>query len=140
MIYLFPNINSSLFAAPDSLLEFKLLLKNQNTRLREKFNPHHSVSELLEEKSDFIDQILSCCCQHFLGGYSPVLALCAVGGYGRRELFPYSDIDILLLVNFEKSKVLEDALASFFSFLWDIGLKPGLKRTYDQRMRGSSGT
>jgi [protein-PII] uridylyltransferase len=126
VIYLFPNINSSLFTAQDSLLEFKLILKDQQTSLSRKFNPQHSVAELLEEKSDFIDQILSCCCQHFLGSFSSQLALCAVGGYGRRELFPYSDIDILLLMQFEKTQALQEALASFFSFLWDIGLKPGL--------------
>ncbi len=126
MIYLFPNINSALFASQDSVLEFKHILKDQNTRLRQQFNPQHSVAELLEEKSDFIDQILSCCCQHFLGAYSSQLALCAVGGYGRRELFPFSDIDILLLLQFEKTAALQEALANFFSFLWDIGLKPGL--------------
>lgn len=126
MIYLYPNINASLFASQDSRLEFKQLLKQQDAVLSQKFDPHQSVAELLEEKSDFIDQILSCCCQHFLGAYSSQLALCAIGGYGRRELFPYSDIDILLLINCEKTQMLQDAMASFFSFLWDIGLKPGL--------------
>jgi len=84
------------------------------------------VAELLEQKSDFIDQILSCCCQHFLGDFSSQLALCAVGGYGRRELFPYSDIDIVLILTSEKTPVLQNALANFFTFLWDIGLKPSL--------------
>jgi len=133
VVYLYPNINFSLFAGQDSLLQFKQLLKQQDIYLRNKFNPHRSVAELLEEKSDFIDQILACCCQHFLGDYSSQLALCAVGGYGRRELFPYSDIDILLLLHSEKSSVLQDALASFFAFLWDIGLKPGLSvRTIEE--------
>ncbi|MGD0961202.1 MAG: [protein-PII] uridylyltransferase [Methylomonas sp.] len=126
MIYLHPDINSSLFAAEDSRLEFKILLKQQDDYLLHKFDPQLSVSELLEEKSDFIDQILSCCCQNFLGVYSSQLALCAVGGYGRRELFPHSDIDILLLFNVEKTDVLEKAFGNFLSFLWDIGLKPGL--------------
>jgi [protein-PII] uridylyltransferase len=133
VIYLFPNINSSLFATQDSLLQFKQLLKQEDNKLRSKFNPHDSVAELLEEKSDFIDQILSCCCQHFLGQYSSQLALCAVGGYGRRELFPYSDVDILVLLNHEESTLLKDALAKFFTFLWDIGLKPSLSvRTIDE--------
>jgi [protein-PII] uridylyltransferase len=126
VIYLHPNINASLFTAQDSLHEFKLLLKQHDAKLVEKFDPHHSVSGLLEEKSDFMDQVLSCCCQHFLGGYSSQLVLCAVGGYGRRELFPYSDIDILLLLNFDKNQEFQDALAGFFNFLWDMGLKPGL--------------
>jgi [protein-PII] uridylyltransferase len=52
-------------------------------------------------------------------------ALLAVGGFGRDELFPYSDVDLLVLV---ESAVQDDcgrALESFFSCLWDIGLKPG---------------
>jgi [protein-PII] uridylyltransferase len=126
VIYLYPNINSSLFAAQDSLFQFKQLLKQEDIYLRNKFDPLQSVGELLEERSDFIDQILSCCCQHFLGNFASQLALCAVGGYGRRELFPYSDIDILLLINSEKTQALQEALASFLTFLWDIGLKPGL--------------
>ncbi|MDO8938933.1 MAG: nucleotidyltransferase domain-containing protein, partial [Methylicorpusculum sp.] len=113
MIYLFPNINSSLFARQDSLLLFKELLKQQDINLSEKFDPHQSVAALLEEKSDFIDQILSCCCQYFLGEYVSQLSLCAVGGYGRRELFPYSDIDILVLLNFEESTVINEGLGRF---------------------------
>lgn len=126
MIFFYPEINSSIFAEPDSLLRFKQLLKQEDINLGNKFAPHRSVAGLLEEKSDFIDQILSCCCQHFLGNYSSQLALCAVGGYGRRELFPYSDIDIVLLLNSEKTPALQDDLSNFFTFLWDIGLKPGL--------------
>ena len=126
MIYLYPNINSSLFATQDSLLQFKQLLKQHAIFLSDKFDPHQSVGELLEQKSDFIDQVLSCCCQHFLGDFSSQLALCAVGGYGRRELFPYSDIDIVVLLNADITTVLQDALGRFNTFLWDIGLKPGL--------------
>ncbi|PPD21881.1 MAG: [protein-PII] uridylyltransferase [Methylomonas sp.] len=125
MIYLFPNINSSLFAGQDGLQQFKLLLKHQYNVLHQKFDPQQSVSELLEERSDFIDQVLSCCCQYFLGEYASQLSLCAVGGYGRRELFPHSDIDILVLLNYEEPALLKEGLSRFFTFLWDIGLKPG---------------
>lgn len=125
MIHLFPNINSSLFAGQDGLQQFKLLLRQHNTMLHQKFDPQRSVSELLEERSDFIDQVLSCCCQYFLGEYASQLSLCAVGGYGRRELFPHSDIDILVLINYEETASLREGLSRFFTFLWDIGLKPG---------------
>lgn len=125
MIHLYPTISAALFDSPDSLTKFKALLRDLNAELSGKFNPHHSVGELLEQRSDFIDQLLSCCWQHFLGTYAVQLALCAVGGYGRRELFPYSDIDIVVLLGPEYSGVYQDALAAFFTFLWDVGLKPG---------------
>ena len=59
MIALNKYINSTLFEKPDSLLQFKHLIKQKDIELKLKFDPHHSVSDLLKEKSDFIDLILS---------------------------------------------------------------------------------
>jgi [protein-PII] uridylyltransferase len=118
-------INSALFEKPDSLLQFKHLIKQKDIELKLKFDPHQSVSDLLKEKSDFIDLILSCCWQHFLGPQARQLSLCAVGGFGRRELFPHSDIDIIILLDSDDTEHYQEALGNLFTFLWDIGLKPG---------------
>jgi len=126
-------INASLFEKKDSLLQFKHLIKQKNIELKLKFDPHRSVSDLLKEKSDFIDLILSCCWQHFLGTHAEQLSLCAVGGYGRRELFPHSDIDIIILLDSDDTAPYQEALSNLFTFLWDIGLKPGHSvRTIDE--------
>jgi [protein-PII] uridylyltransferase len=119
------NRYAALFSKPDRLTQFKQLLKQKDAELRQKFNPHLSVAKLLKEKSDFIDKILSGCWQHFLGDYAPQLLLCAVGGYGRKELFPYSDIDILVLLDNHDTADYREPLGNFFAFLWDIGLKLG---------------
>lgn len=51
-------------------------------------------------------------------------AMLAVGGFGRRELFPYSDVDIVILVERESQTIaLKDALADFVRLLWDSGLR-----------------
>ncbi|MGZ8240551.1 MAG: [protein-PII] uridylyltransferase [Methylobacter sp.] len=127
------TINAAIFAEKDSLQQFKQLLKQNDAELRQKFNPHKSVSNLLKEKSDFVDDILSCCWRHFLGEHAKQLSLIAVGGYGRRELFPYSDIDIVVLLNSDDTSPYQEALSNFFTFLWDIGLKPGQSvRTIEQ--------
>ena len=127
------TINAAIFAEKDSLQQFKQLLKQKDAELRQKFNPHKSVSDLLKEKSDFIDDILSCCWRHFLGEHAKQLSLIAVGGYGRRELFPYSDIDIVVLLDSDDTSPYQEALSNFFTFLWDIGLKPGQSvRTIEQ--------
>ncbi|MGD0435876.1 MAG: HD domain-containing protein, partial [Bryobacteraceae bacterium] len=52
------------------------------------------------------------------------LALLAVGGFGRRELFPYSDVDILILVERETDVApIKEPLAEFVRLLWDAGLR-----------------
>ncbi len=53
------------------------------------------------------------------------LALVAVGGYGRGELHPYSDIDVLLLVDAGAMERLREPLERFVLFLWDLGLEIG---------------
>ncbi len=52
------------------------------------------------------------------------LAMLAVGGYGRRELFPYSDIDIMILLENESlTATIKDSLSEFMRQLWDAGLR-----------------
>lgn len=55
------------------------------------------------------------------------LALVAVGGYGREELYPYSDIDLLVLLTDEKEKdaSLAERLSAFLADLWNFGLPVG---------------
>ena len=52
-------------------------------------------------------------------------ALVAVGGYGRGELHPYSDVDVMVLLPDELPPGAEDALSAFVTALWDIGLEIG---------------
>ena len=53
------------------------------------------------------------------------LALVAVGGYGRAELFPKSDIDLLILLPKQPDPALEQQLKSLVGTLWDLGLEIG---------------
>lgn len=125
--------NTALFAHKENVQQFKQLVKQKDAELHQKFDPHQSVSELIKEKSDFTDEILSCVWKSFLGDFAAQLSLIAVGGYGRRELFPFSDIDIVVLLDSSDTAPYQEALADFFTFLWDIGLKPGQSvRTIDE--------
>lgn len=59
--------------------------------------------------------------------------MAAVGGYGRGELFPFSDVDLLILLSGELSPEEESVLGSLVAALWDIGMEPGYSvRTIDQ--------
>jgi [protein-PII] uridylyltransferase len=52
------------------------------------------------------------------------LALVAVGGFGRRELFPHSDVDLLLLVDSDQNTPPRPLISAFLQTLWDSGLRP----------------
>lgn len=59
--------------------------------------------------------------------------LAAVGGYGRGELYPHSDVDLLILLPHEPSPQDEGAVAALVAALWDLGLEPGHSvRTIEQ--------
>jgi len=53
------------------------------------------------------------------------LALAAVGGYGRGELYPASDIDLLILLPHEPDATLQECLERLVGHFWDIGLEIG---------------
>ena len=53
------------------------------------------------------------------------ISLFAVGGYGRQELHPYSDVDLLILYKGELNKKRRNGIESFVSQLWDLELNVG---------------
>jgi [protein-PII] uridylyltransferase len=57
--------------------------------------------------------------------FSTGLTLLSVGGFGRRELFPYSDIDLLVLLDADlPASTVKEHLSVFLQSLWDSGLRP----------------
>ncbi len=85
------------------------------------------VKPLLHKLARLVDDVLG---QLWTAsGFGPDLALLAVGGYGRGELFPYSDVDVLVLLpdhaKLEDDAALRQKLESFISQCWDVGLEIG---------------
>ncbi|KAB8044530.1 [protein-PII] uridylyltransferase [Janthinobacterium aquaticum] len=65
-------------------------------------------------------------------------ALVGVGGYGRGELFPYSDIDLLILLGQAPDAATQEKLEALVQLLWDLGLEIGHSiRTVDECMSES---
>src|SRR6266404_4809906 len=79
----------------------------------------------LEERSSAVDiQVRTAWQEHLAVAVRAGAALLAVGGYGRRQLFPYSDVDLLLLFASDKTAAgLKDAISRFLQQLWDSGLR-----------------
>lgn len=117
---------SELFSANNSIVAFKSCLKQQAEIFKQQFDPHLSVLELLHQKSDFMDGLLTAIWKHFFNKCALKFSFIAVGGYGRRELFPFSDIDILILLDDSAIESYQEKLSEFNNFLWDIGLKLGM--------------
>lgn len=82
------------------------------------------ATQLIKQRSEYIDQLLSKSWQSFLGTRADLFALIALGGYGRQELFPFSDIDLLILCDTSPETEMQETISAFLQFLWDIGLKP----------------
>jgi len=103
----------------------KQALQAFRAEMEKRFHQGTPVVELLHARARFIDGLLSSCWRHYMGPFQKNAALVAVGGYGRRELHPCSDIDLLILVPEQEPAELECNLGHLFTLLWDIGLQPG---------------
>ena len=116
----------------------KPLLADIKQQCHAYFQATLDAGTLVAHRSQLIDQILFCLWQHC--GFNEVsdstnsISLLAVGGYGRGELHPHSDIDLLIVLEneaaFDKHK---EALQSFITLLWDLKLDIGHSvRTLDE--------
>ena len=91
--------------------------------LHQRFRDGAETGMLLRQRASFIDALLGSLWDQ-QGWQSENLALVAVGGYGRGELHPHSDVDILILLG-EDCTGAESQLEKFLTLLWDIGLDIG---------------
>lgn len=98
-----------------------------SSELRTAFETAHDGATLVTESAAFIDRLIECLWIAHIDPeeYGPDgFALCAVGGYGRREIFPHSDIDLLFVCRDERTESgRKEAIRIFCQELWDIGLR-----------------
>ncbi|NNE37761.1 MAG: [protein-PII] uridylyltransferase, partial [Gammaproteobacteria bacterium] len=106
-----------------ALTQFKQVLKNGDEVLNTQFDKGMTISRLLSERAHLVDQILLNAWK--VNIKSDVLSLVAVGGYGRSELYPGSDIDLMIIQPFRIKTDIQSEIESFIRFLWDIGLEVG---------------
>ncbi len=93
--------------------------------LKQQFLAGQPVGELVAARAYFIDQILALVWDQFGLHHYPDLALVAVGGYGRGELHPHSDIDILVVSPGALPTALGETIGSYLTLLWDLRLEVG---------------
>lgn len=102
-----------------------LPFNEQLQKIRERFFSDGNPVAVLAERTALVNNLI---CTSFLTYLAPAfpkgMAVLAVGGYGRSELFPHSDVDVLLLVERAPSdEQSRDALSAFLRVCWDSGLR-----------------
>jgi [protein-PII] uridylyltransferase len=84
-----------------------------------------SVQQQLEARAFAVDERVRASYARYVASCCPAgVAVVAVGGFGRRELFPFSDIDLLLLAESDRMVPSRDVIRHFLQELWDAGLRP----------------
>ena len=112
--------------SPEKLSAVVERFKEDRARIADAWHETHDTEACLNAHSAALDRaVLS------LGSLaefpSDGLALAAVGGYGRRELFPHSDIDLLVLLSDDRGEDEETKakISAFLAALWELGLTVG---------------
>ncbi|MBZ9539170.1 [protein-PII] uridylyltransferase [Modicisalibacter tunisiensis] len=103
---------------------YKQALREIQERLDARFRAGADIRDLVHGRAWCLDRLLAIAWEHHAWPDDGV-ALLAVGGYGRGELHPHSDIDLLLLLEHDDDTPYREPLTAFITFLWDIGLEIG---------------
>ena len=118
-------------SAPSATEDYRQLLAAGRASLRAAFEAKPTATDLFRQHCALIDELLRRIWQsHELPAG---LALVAVGGYARGQLFPHSDIDLLILLDAPADDVLQEKLQRLVGAWWDVGLETGHSvRTVDE--------
>jgi len=118
------NFRSELKIQENTLPVFKQALSNATEVLKQRFKAGRAATELVQARSNVVDTILIHAWLQFFSKDATDITLLAVGGYGRGELHPASDVDVQILLENDETHH-NEALSQFITFLWDMGLEIG---------------
>ena len=118
---------ATVLPAPVSTLSsvgpYRRLLTQGRADLRGRYAINASPGQLLRQHTALVDRVLKMVWNE--SPMPPQLGLLAVGGYGRSQLFPHSDVDVLFLLPDEIDDDVKEKVSELVSSLWDIGLEIG---------------
>jgi [protein-PII] uridylyltransferase len=106
-------------------MRLKKQLTESSEKLATDFENGAPITQLLRDRSNTIDAISSELWNESGLTKENGTSLVAVGGYGRAEMHPGSDVDLLILLKEEPSDEVEAKLSDFLTSLWDLGLEVG---------------
>ncbi len=118
-------LEASLATATFKIPLVKKAIADSSALLDARYKANQNITDIVTGRAWVIDQILRLAWQQQNWPDSKDISLVAVGGYGRGELLPHSDIDILILTRKNRNRQYKDVISRFLTFLWDIGLEIG---------------
>lgn len=119
------HLAAALADDPASVGAFKQALAAAGELLKQRFLANEPLETLVRDRARLIDDVILTCWRHFAQRIADVADLVAIGGYGRGELHPQSDIDLLILLEDAQDRSTDEPVSRFLTFLWDIGLEVG---------------
>ncbi len=121
-----PALDAALAGDTTAIGAFRDALREAGDRLSERFKRNEPIEEIVRARAfEIIDQIILSAWRYFAEDVLQRVDLVAVGGYGRGELHPQSDIDLLVLLDRRIENNADESIGRFLTFLWDIGLEVG---------------
>ncbi|HHL45413.1 MAG TPA: [protein-PII] uridylyltransferase, partial [Gammaproteobacteria bacterium] len=119
------ELDSQLAASKTPVPLLRSVLKQTQTTLDKQFTAGIPVEQLVHARAQVVDVVLQRIWRSYFAEHADDMALIAVGGYGRGELHPCSDVDLLVLLKHRDISELKDEFEKFLAALWDIGLEIG---------------
>ena len=118
------ELDGRLAAGESAVPCFRDSLRRFAETLRRRFEDGENVADLITRRAGFVDDVLRRAWQVAMPAEAPA-ALVAVGGYGRGELYPSSDVDVVVLLDGGDPASVGAAAERLVALLWDIGLEVG---------------
>ena len=112
---------------PEILTSLSSTYAAEGQRVRQLFEQGHDPVAVLQDRSQVVDRLVGALYEHFVSpepGGPQGLCLVAVGGYGRRELHPHSDVDLsFVCARSGVETAYRESTAAILRSLWDLGLR-----------------
>ena len=119
------KLESELALSTAKIPLFKQAIESARAKLDARYKANLSITDIVTGRAWVIDQILRLAWELQKWPDAQDISLVAVGGYGRGELLPHSDIDILILTRKDRNTQYKEPISNFLTLLWDIGLEIG---------------
>lgn len=120
------DCSSQITLQPESALkELKQAVISGQELLKNHFQQHHNAYQIVFGRSLLVDLIISQVATLKFGNALDKLSIIAAGGYGRGELHPHSDVDLMILLPDNHAEEFNELIEQFLMLLWDIKLEIG---------------